>query len=121
MTADEIKARFPRASESFIKANSDAGCVPAGSQQQRNPGNEPVGKDARETADPFRRRVRITSCRRRLCDERNLFDKHFVDSLVEAGILYDDSPQWLAIEVVQTLVKHPADECTLIQVYEDDA
>lgn len=45
--------------------------------------------------------VRITSYRSRLLDPDNLCPKYFIDCLVYAGIVRDDSPQAIRITVEQ--------------------
>lgn len=65
----------------------------------------------------MRRVVRITSFRCRLLDERNLFDKHFVDALRYAGVLFDDSPAWCQVEVTQRQVGSRDHERTEIEVF----
>ena len=96
---------FPNASESFKRRNPHLfGGVAPDAIKQSNPVDEPVAEDAREVIDQTRRLVRITSFRVRLADERNLWDKHYVDALVEAGILFDDSPQFCKVEVSQQKV-----------------
>lgn len=90
--------------------------LPSDAQRQRDPVHEPVAKDEGKAPDKVRRLVRYKSYRTRLCDERNLWDKHFTDALVEAGILFDDSPAWCQIEVEQIQVKDKAMERTEIEV-----
>jgi hypothetical protein len=97
---------FDNASASFKRRNPHLfGGMASDTVLQPNPEYEPVAEDAREIVDQARRLVRITSFRLRLCDERNLWDKHFVDALVEAGIIFDDSPEFCQIEVKQEEVK----------------
>jgi len=83
---------------------------------QPNLGYEPVGTDAGKVHHARRRIVRITSYRRVLADERNLFDKHFVDALVRAKLLVDDSPQWCEVQVKQVQVGNAALERTEIVI-----
>lgn len=78
--------------------------------------DESVAKNKGEDHRPGFRFVRITSLRMRLLDERNLYDKAIVDSLVYAGVLADDSPSCCRVEVYQRLVYNKADECTEIEV-----
>lgn len=121
MTRNEIKERFPHASEAFVRANLDPDSVPPSPKLERSVQHEPVAADARKAADARRRLVIVKSFRARLCDERNLCDKYFVDALVRAGILVDDSPEWAKIEVYQVKVDSKAEERTEIQVYDDDS
>jgi hypothetical protein len=116
MTREEILQRYPRASEAFLRANADAHRVAPGPVAQRCRDDEPVAEDAGETAYKGRCLVRITSFRRKLCDERNLYDKHFVDALKEAGAFIDDSPAYVQVEVSQERVMSPHEERTVIQL-----
>src|SRR5436309_11275033 len=99
MTRSELLERFRNASPSFLARNASTGGVPQDAERQRSPEHEPVATDARKAPDEKRRLVRITSYRTKLCDERNLWDKTYVDSLCEAGVLIDDSPQHCKVEV----------------------
>lgn len=98
------------------KQYGDIGRLPPDAQRQRDSVDEPVAADAREAANKVRCLVRFTSYRTRLCDERNLWDKHFTDALVEAGLLFDDSPTWCKVEVAQVQVKDKSLERTEITV-----
>ncbi len=113
MTTHELKRLFPNASTSTITANCG---VVQDAERQRGAGDEPVGEDASESGHQGRCLVRVTSYRCRLCDQRNLFDKHFVDALVEAGVLRGDSEADIDIEVVQQRVEHAWDERTEIDI-----
>lgn len=111
---------FKNASKSFHELNPGLSDnrVPARAEQQRIAGDEPVAADEGKAADQKRRLVRVESRRRRLCDERNLTDKYFIDALTEAGVLVDDSPKWAQIEVRQVRVLTEGEECTVIYVME---
>lgn len=103
MTRNEFLRRFPRASESAIRQNCSDG-LPHDAERKSDSRNEPMGPPAREGKDAAKCAVRVTSFRTRCADERNLWDKYFIDALVKAGILFDDSPQWCRVEVTQELV-----------------
>ena len=118
MNREQLKSNFPNASESFIRANSDSDCVSPGAKLERNLQHEPVASDAGKASHARRRLVVVKSYRTVLCDERNLCDKHFVDALVRAGVLVDDSPRWAKIEVEQVKVESKTEERTEIEVYE---
>ena len=100
---------------SFAKASAKTGRVAPDAERQQDPSDERLA--AAPGANPYQKRrfVRLTSIRKTLCDERNLFDKHFVDSLVDAGVLVDDSPRWVQVEVLQ---KTGIQECVLIEVFD---
>jgi len=116
MTESDLKRHFPNASKATIARNAAADGVAPGAQPQPDRHDEPLATDAGEVAYKGRCLIRITSFRRRLCDERNLYDKHFVDALTEAGCFIDDSPKYVQVEVFQQQVKNKADECTRIEV-----
>lgn len=116
MTRNELQRRYPNASESFLRRNFDrAGSAPDAVDKSDSV-HEPVAGDARKIAYQSRCIIRLTSCRQKLCDERNLFDKHFVDALVEAGAFVDDSPQYVQVEVSQKLVQNDWEEATIIEI-----
>lgn len=114
--AKGYRIRTVNGREEWYKASN----LPLAPELKSDISHEPVGENPGADNHAGFRHVRITSCRLRLCDERNLFDKYFVDALVTAGILYDDSPTWCKIEVVQRIVINKADECTVIEVTESD-
>jgi hypothetical protein len=118
MNHDQLKAQFPNASESFLRANSEAGDLPQPAQHKPDSGNDSVGEAPRKVADPVRRLVRITSYRLRELDERNLWDKYVVDALRYAGVIFDDSPQWCQVEVHQIKVGKKSSERTEVEIYE---
>jgi len=115
VTREELQRLFPNASEAFLlrTATDSCGVAPA-PVAQSNRDDEHMAEDAGEVAYQGRCLVRITSYRRVLCDERNLYDKHFVDALKEAGAFVDDSPQFVKVEVSQEQVQFAHEERTLI-------
>ena len=62
--------------------------------------------------------VRICSFRRRLLDSDNLIggSKYFIDGLRHAGLIPDDRPQDITLEVCQEKVKRKEDERTEIEI-----
>lgn len=115
MTPDEFKRLFPQASADTIFKNCGVSPGPDSKQGADHVG---VAKASGKNPDPVRRLVRITTCRRRLLDDDNPFPKYFVDALRYAGILFDDSPAWAQIEVVQKLVRGWDAERTEIEVFD---
>ena len=83
---------------------------------------EPVGKvegkEGNGNGDGTRHRVRIVSKRVRLCDPDNLVGgcKHLVDSLRDAGIIPEDNPQAITLEVSQEKVSSYKKEETWVEV-----
>jgi hypothetical protein len=98
-----------------LNANPSSRVAPA-AERKPNPGDEPLATPKRAGIDAGFCVVRITSFRLRLLDERNLWDKYVVDSLVQSGLLRDDSPAWCKIEVSQTQVMRREEERTEIHI-----
>jgi len=116
VTSEQLNEKL-RANKSLASRNAHlTGGVASNPQQQCDPVDEPVAEDAGEIAYQGRCLVRITSFRVRLLDTRNLWDKHFVDALVESQILFDDSPKHAQIEVDQIKVSDPSLERTEIVI-----
>lgn len=63
----------------------------------------------------MRVRVRVVSFRSRLCDPDNLCPKYFVDCLRYAGLITDDTPELITLEVSQVKVKR-GEERTEIEI-----
>jgi hypothetical protein len=63
--------------------------------------HEPLGAEEGKGTHPARHLVRLKAFRASTLDERNLFDKYFVDALVYAGAISGDSPKEIEIEVTQ--------------------
>ena len=63
--------------------------------------HEPVAASPREARDASRVRVCVVSFRARLCDPDNLCPKYFIDCLRYAGLIADDAPECITLEVQQ--------------------
>jgi len=66
-----------------------------------------------------KRKVIITSYRKRLLDKDNLYAgaKLLVDALKKAGLIWDDSPKWINLEVKQAVDgKNPRTEVVIENV-----
>lgn len=100
---------------SWSKTGSKSYSLAPNAERKPDTIDERVGEAPRANPDKKRRLVCLTSIRKTLCDERNLFDKHFVDSLVDAGVLVDDSPRWVEVKVSQKIGHQ---ECVLIEVFD---
>ena len=59
-------------------------------------------------------KLKITSYRNRLIDIDNICVKFVIDGLVEAGVLVDDSPEF--VESVEVLQVKSKDEKTLVEI-----
>lgn len=63
--------------------------------------DEPVAAPAREAGHAGRVHVCVVSFRARLCDPDNLCPKYFIDCLRYAGLIADDAPECITLEVRQ--------------------
>lgn len=109
MNLNEI---FPRASKDFLQANRAS----PGPEPERTVRDEPLAKAERKKAVPRRRILRITSFRTRLLDTDNLCPKYFIDALRMSGIIDDDTPKHIDLQVRQEKVRHRAEEKTTIEI-----
>ena len=117
MTYAQLRAKFPHASESFLRANSTGG-VEEDPKPQRTVQHEPVEPKTGAGEHSKRFVVRITACRQRLLDPDNLCPKYFIDGLRYAGLIPDDTPDQIELEVRQEKVTLQSDECTVIDLYQ---
>lgn len=88
----------------YVEKNGEwykAGCAAPRSKPQPIVRNEPLAATPREARHPSRVRVCVVSFRSRLCDPDNLCPKYFIDCLRYAGIIADDSPEFITLEVRQ--------------------
>ncbi len=69
---------------------------------------------AKETQAKWPKKIKITSHRNRLIDVDNLCVKFFIDGLVTAGVLPDDSPEYVS-EVIVSQRKSKV-ERTIIEI-----
>lgn len=115
MTRDEILKRYPRASESFLRANATDGARPR-PVVERSAGVGTLGPKKTKAVDPRKFLVRVTSFRRRLLDIDNLCEKFHVDCCRYAGILPSDAPGQTKIEVSQQKVASKEEERTEIEI-----
>ena len=88
----------------------------SGSKSEQDFQHEPMGEAARETQNPTRIRVRITSWRVQSVDPDNLCPKYFIDCLRYAQIIPNDRDQDIALEIGQRKVERKEDELTVIEI-----
>lgn len=112
VTGERLHELFPRASKSFLQINRPVSS-PKSKQVVRY---ESVGKIKRKKENPKSRVLRVTSYRRRLLDVDNLCPKWFVDSLRYNGIIEDDSPKYIDLQIRQEKVKTKQEERTEIEI-----
>lgn len=118
---NELRKRFPNASAAFIKLNAQTAGVRdrlQDPQQKPHPGQRGQGTHPRKDQGPPSRRilVRITSLRTRLLDEDNLYVNSVVNALRHEGIIPDDDPRTVKIQVRQAQVLARDEERTIIEV-----
>jgi len=118
-----LRAMFPRASADFIKANNPVGAARVS--------NAVVKRDAPQALDggvsaegngKARARVRITRFACRLLDEDNLSGgvKPLLDSIKQAGLIEDDSPECIELCVRQEKVTNKVHERTEVEIEWDE-
>ena len=69
-----------------------------------------------QEADDERIVVRVISTRSRLLDEDNLAEKYLVDALRYAGLLAEDCPEKVKIEVSQRKCREGEEEHVIIEI-----
>ena len=88
----------------YVERNGEwhkVGGAASGAESEPVVRDEPVGAPAREGRDASRVRVCVVSYRARLCDPDNLCPKYFIDCLRYAGLIADDAPEFITLEVRQ--------------------
>jgi hypothetical protein len=78
--------------------------------------HEPLGKKGREEENTERIALVITARRRRLLDVDGPCPKYFIDGLRYAGLLPDDRPQDVTLQLRQEKVESKDDEETVIEI-----
>lgn len=75
-------------------------------------------KEGDDNGGRKRHRIRIISCRVRICDPDNLVggQKHLIDALRLAGIIPEDDPNSIILQVSQKKVKSYKEEKTWVEV-----
>ena len=98
LTADQLKnLGYVERDGEWVKA----GRAVSRAEPQSIVRDESVAASSRKAGDTGRVRVRVISFRARLCDPDNLCPKYFVDCLRYAGLIADDTPEHITIEVAQ--------------------
>lgn len=123
MNRDEIRRRFPNASEAFVARNTAtvaAGIHPAVPKPNKGHSLEKAarGKEASCNGDPRRFKIvfRVRRCNPQ--DWDNAYVKCAQDLLVKSGALPGDQWSILQGEVIPEKVNTRAEEGTLIEIYE---
>lgn len=120
MTADELRERFPNASDQFIRANAQLplalGLEAPSAVLERDLRPRPLAARKAQGINPARFLVRVTSYRVRLLDEDNLCAKYVVDCCRYAGLIPGDSPATTQIATGQEKVRSKAEERTEVEI-----
>ena len=126
MTRNEILRRYPNASESFVKANLDPESAGTNTIMERSDGNGTERENAIEAGAAGKLHIKFISVRKRLCDPDNLAVKWLLDALRHSGVILDDSPDKISLEVTQRKcgrrrfgIGENEKEHTVIEIYED--
>lgn len=116
MTENEIKRRFPNASQAFIKANIDSYGISTSpfSELCARQTLHATGKD--KTRSSERCLVSFTCYRTRKQDPDNAVVKWFVDALRRAKLIYDDTEEAIEIKIKQVKCKTRKEERTEIEI-----
>lgn len=117
MTPEQIRAKFPNASEAFIRANLQPGHTGTVAKLEPSPCHEPLEAPQVQAADSGRFLVRVTAFRRRLLDIDNQAEKFHTDLCRYAGVIPNDNPERTDIEVKQVKVGSKEKEFTRVEVF----
>lgn len=125
INAELIRAALPRASQAFLRLNGISNepsrtapdsRAPSSAQPEQAVRNGPFQPPQREAAYPGRVSIRVTSYRRRLIDPDNLCPKYFLDSCRYAGLIRDDTPDAIHLQIEQARVSAKEEERTEILI-----
>lgn len=111
-----LKRKFPLSAATIARNKAADTGTPA--KLERHPTVEPLAKEQVQKGSSQRFLVRVTSRRRRLLDEDNLCEKYHVDLLRYAGLIPDDAPDKVKIEVGQVKVGSKEPEEVVIEIEE---
>lgn len=136
LTESQIKALFPRASESLLKRNltnepvltETPVCPPASPTDASAQDSRPIPEQAlravslgtpqAKNGHPKRFLVRIESVRLKTLDPDNLVGgcKFLLDACRQCGAIPGDAPDQIELEVFQSKAKRKADETTFVTI-----
>ncbi len=98
MTAEQLRnLGYVERNGEWVKAHGAA----SGAEPQPFVRDESLAAAARKAGNAKRVRVCVVSFRARLCDPDNLCPKYFIDCLRYAGLIADDTPDCISLEVRQ--------------------
>lgn len=115
MTPNELKRRFPNASQSFINANRDSGIRP---DDTKPPQGKPlVSVVQRKAKVSHRFKIRFTVYAMRPADWDGYDIKSLQDLVVQSGIIPMDDWSTLKGEIDPKKVHKEAEEKTVIEIF----
>lgn len=85
-------------------------------QPEQTVRHDALAEKAGEAFHSDRVLLRVTSFRCRLLDPDNLCPKYFIDCCRYAGLIPDDSPEFITLQVTQEKVKTKSEERTEIEI-----
>lgn len=88
----------------------------SGSKPKRSVRVKPMGKGEGEEGMRAEYSICITSCRVNLLDPDNYYIKDLIDQLRYAGVIPEDDPQTVEIEIIPKKVSGYKQEKTIIEV-----
>lgn len=117
MNRHDILKRYPRASESFIRANLSHESVRTAAKLEHPACNAPLEAHKGQKANADRVHIRFTSVRKRLCDPDNLSEKWLLDCLRYCNAIDGDEPEKITLETTQRKAAKDEAEHTLIEIF----
>ena len=118
MTRHELTKRYPRASESFIRANLSVDASIPDAEQRERP-KALARSDEGKTQRPRLLHCRFTLCRKSLLDidAKYASVKDLLDCLVFSGVIPGDKEGQITLEVNQKKIIKGQNEETVIEVF----
>lgn len=119
ITEHELRQRFPKASEHFIRLNARIPARSSGApaKSQRSSGGHPLAAHQDQKARAGTLLVRVIDIRKRMLDDDNAMEKYLVDSLRYAGFIPNDKPPAVRIQTLQRKADKGEAERTIIEVW----
>lgn len=114
--SEKLKRLFPNASKAFLEANLNSGLQD--SQQQRVCGTA-LDQEIQGKPESYERaHVCFTAFTARPTDPDNIGGgcKALLDAIKKLGLIPDDSPDYIELEIKQRRVDHVSQEKTLIEI-----
>lgn len=118
MTRNEILARYPNASASFIRANLSAEDSRPVAKLEQNARNKPLAAQKGKGQDRQKFLVSIACRRIRQLDKSNRCYKYHEDLLRYAGVIPDDTSEDVDSESPQTKCRKGEAEEITVEVWE---